>query len=84
MKRRAPTIPKPFASPVIEVGTPITRSWQTINPQNLVVGDIVQDRGSVEKVDVMGARTLVTFISREAYSYSPNETVYAFTEGVKS
>lgn len=77
--------PAPFSRPSVSIGSTVTRRWVEVPVDNLSVGDIVQDHGKVVVMTPVfpssSGLVQVEFLSGISYYTSPQEVVYAFTEG---
>jgi hypothetical protein len=84
-------IPKPFKRPGIELSSGRKKEWREVEAQHIEVGDVVRDRGAVEKAETYAQeltkqpgefifRTRHVYTNKSEYTYDATQPLRAFTE----
>jgi hypothetical protein len=71
--------PRPFSRPVVELGRH-GKSWQSVSPRVLDVGDVIEGAGALRSVPVEVSDGVFCVETAES-SWYLGETVTAFTRG---
>lgn len=76
MKRQ---LPPPFQRKSVNLGGGVVRAWQNLLWKDVEVGDVVADKGLVEKVTPLSATTKIIFKSGSAIVASNDAPVFVFS-----